>query len=80
MATNEEQLQAAAAKLVGDIVGLLEYSLKDHHQLYDALLVVLPRISEEELYEFLSYLRSEKGQVHLQSLRDSTSYFLDLWP
>ena len=70
------------ADLLGQILGLLDNLFTQPNQKQAIIMarMTLRTISDDQWAVFLSYLDSDKGQVHLQSLRDSASQLLDDWP
>ena len=80
MATNE-QAKNSASDLISQILGLLDHLLIGQPNLASNIgSYVAYYMPEDHLDSFLDYLKSEKGQVNLQALRDSADKFLDDWP
>ena len=78
MADNQER--SDAGKMIGELVGLLDHVIDDPDLATLIGLHISRQMPEGHLDNFVSHLKSEKGQVHLQSLRNSIDNFLSAWP
>ena len=71
-----------AAALIGQILGLLDhlFTQPNQSQVMPMARIALRTIPDYQWASFLSYLESDKGQVHLQTLRNTADKLLDDWP